>query len=331
MSMTNMQLIETFHRMLRIRHFEEKVMDFVAKGVLPGAAHLSIGEEAQMVGACMALRDDDYELGTHRSHGHCIAKGADIKPLMAELLGKVTGVNRGKGGSMHLADFSVGSLGETSIVGSGLPVAAGAALGIKLKGEDKVVLCFFGDGASSQGTFHESMNLAAIWKLPVIYQCENNLYAATTDARYSVSIRDIADRAKGYDVPGMVVDGQDPIAVFEVVTEATKRARAGEGPSLVEAKTYRYRGHSEGALFEALESSGYRSRQEYEEWLKRDPIVLFHDRLIQVGVLSEQEAGAIDQEERERVEEAAKFALESPFPDPAEAFSGVYRNPIVVD
>ena len=331
MSLPKDQLIDIYRRMLRIRRFEEKVIELVDKGILPGAAHLSIGEEAEMVGACIALRSDDYELGTHRSHGHCIAKGANIKPLMAELLGKVTGVNRGKGGSMHLADFSVGSLGETSIVGSGFPVAAGAALGVKLKGEDKVVLCFFGDGSSNEGTFHEAMNLAAIWKLPVIYLCENNLYAATTDIRYSASVRDIADRAKAYNIPGLVVDGQDPLAVHEVVIEAAKRARAGEGPSLIEAKTYRYRGHSEGALFASLETAGYRSKEEYQEWLNRDPVTLFHDRLLQEGVLTSTEADAIDQEERTRVLEAEKFAMESPYPKPEEAFSHVYSNPITVD
>lgn len=325
MKLTNEQLIEIQRRMLRIRRFDEKVIDIIAKGEMPGSAHMSIGMEASCVGACMALRPDDYAMGTHRSHGHPIAKGANLKGLMAELLGRETGVNRGKGGSMHLADFSVGSVGETSIVGSGLPAAAGAALGAKMQGTDRVCLCFFGDGASSQGTFHESLNLAAIWKLPVIYLCENNGYAVTTPATYSVAVKDIADRAKGYDIPGVVVDGMDPVAVYEAVSVAVERARAGLGPSLVESKTYRYRDHAEGPLFAGMK---YRSEEEKAEWLKRDPVVNFRAQLIALGVLTEAQADALDREVQDEVLAALAFAKESPWPDPKEAYEGLYSTPI---
>lgn len=328
MNISNEKLIEILRRMYRIRHFEEKVVELVNNGEIIGSAHISIGEEGTHVGACMALNPDDYEMGTHRSHGHPIAKGAALKPLMAELLGRETGVNHGKSGSMHLADFSVGSLGETSIVGSGLPAAAGAALGAKMLGNGKVCLCFFGDGASSQGTFHEALNLASIWKLPVIYLCENNGYAVTTAASYSVSVKDIADRGQGYDVPGVVVDGQDPIAVYEVVQQAVERARAGDGPSLVEAKTYRYREHAEGAMFAALAETGYRSKEEYNHWLKRDPIVLFRTKLIEMGVMTESKVDDLNRETQEEVLEAEAYAKESPLPEPLEAFEGLYTNPI---
>src|SRR5579859_3028426 len=281
MELTNEQLVEMYRRMARIRRFEENVVDMVASGEIPGAAHTSIGQEGEIVGACMALRLDDYMVGNHRSHGHPIGKGANLNGLMAELLGKKTGVNQGKGGSMHLADFSIGSVGETSIVGSGIPVAAGAALGAKMLGTDRVCLCFFGDGASNEGAFHEGLNLAAIWKLPVIYLCENNGYAVTTPASYSVAVHDIAARAQSYDIPGAVVDGQDPIAVYEVVSEAVKRARAGQGPSLVEAKTYRFRHHAEGPLFDML---NYRSEEELMRWKGRDPLVLLRTRLLESGI-----------------------------------------------
>jgi acetoin:2,6-dichlorophenolindophenol oxidoreductase subunit alpha len=248
MKLEKEQLVEMYRRLLRIRLFDEAAVDLIKKGEVPGAAHTSIGQEGEIVGACMALRDDDYMVRNHRSHGHPIGKGADLKALMAELLGKKTGVDQGKGGSMHLADFSVGSVGETSIVGSGIPVAAGAALGAKMMGTDRVCLCFFGDGASNEGAFHEGINLAAVWKLPAIFLCENNMYAVSTPASATVAVKDIAERAKAYDIPGVVVDGQDPVAVYEVVSEAVKRARAGTG-------TLPYRGQD-------LPLSGTRDRDE---------------------------------------------------------------------
>jgi pyruvate dehydrogenase E1 component alpha subunit len=324
MELSNEQLVEMYRRMVRIRYFEEQVVELVARGEMPGAAHTSIGEEGTVVGACMALRIDDYMVGTHRSHGHPIGKGADLKRLVAELLGKRTGVNRGKGGSMHLADFSVGSVGETSIVGSGLPVAAGAALGAQVLGQDRVALCFFGDGASNEGAFHEALNLAAVWDLPAVFVCENNGYAVSMPATRSVSVNDIADRARAYDIPGVSVDGQDPIAVYEAVHEAVERARSGNGPSLVEAKTYRYREHAEGFGGGAP----YRTQDELESWRKRDPVPTLRARLVDLGVLSAAEVDALEASVRQEVADALQFARDSPYPTPDEAFEGMFTTPV---
>ncbi|MGE0383375.1 MAG: thiamine pyrophosphate-dependent dehydrogenase E1 component subunit alpha [Gammaproteobacteria bacterium] len=314
---------EMYRRLLRIRGFEDTCVKLVERGEVPGALHTSHGQEGEIVGACMALRRDDYMVGNHRSHGHPIGKGADLKGLMAELFGRVTGVCRGKGGSMHLADFSVGSVGETSIVGSGLPVAAGAALGAKMLGTDRVCLCFFGDGASNQGAFHESLNLAAVWKLPAIFLCENNGYGQASPAAVMVSVRDVAQRAAGYDIPGVVVDGQDVIAVYEAVKAAVERARAGGGPSLVEAKTYRYMNH---AL--QMNISNYRSEAEIDRWKARDPIALFRARCLGDGWLSESALREVEAEVARAVDEAIAFARNSPYPEAAETFTNVYSNPI---
>jgi len=321
MKLESEQLIEMYRRLLRIRIFDEAAVDLIKKGEIPGAAHTSIGQEGEIVGACMALRDDDYMVGNHRSHGHPIGKGADLKALMAELLGKKTGVNQGKGGSMHLADFKVGSVGETSIVGSGIPLAAGAALGAKMLGTDRVCLCFFGDGASNEGAFHEGINLAAVWKLPAIFLCENNMYAVSTPASTTVAVKDIAERAKAYDIPGVVVDGQDAVAVYEVVSEAVKRARAGLGPSLIEAKTYRYLEHAIG-----MRAGNYRSEAEINEWKKRDPIVLMRGELVRNRVVGEPEVTDVEAQVRVEVEQAVEFARNSPFPAADEAFDHVYAN-----
>src|SRR5580658_1949112 len=283
--------IEMLRRMLRIRMFEQAATEHAAGGRIAGALHTSVGQEASIVGSCMALRDDDYMVGTHRSHGHPIGKGAGLRGLFAELLGKASGVNSGKGGSMHLSDFSVGSLGETSIVGSGLPVAAGAALGSKLQGNDRVTLCFFGDGASNEGTFHESLNLAAVWVLPVVFVCENNGYGELSAASVMVSVPDVSMRAAGYGIPGATVDGQDVIAVYETVAEAVARARRGEGPSLVETKTYRFHDHAFG-----LPERAYRDPAEVQEWRQRDPVVLFRARLLADGILDETGVGALEDE-----------------------------------
>jgi pyruvate dehydrogenase E1 component alpha subunit len=282
----NELLVEMQRRMLRIRLFDETAVKLVAQGQLPGPMHTSIGQEAEVVGACTALRTTDYMTGNHRSHGHPIAKGAALGPLMAELLGRSTGVCSGKGGSQHLADFSVGSLGESGIVGAGMPIAVGAGLSAKLRGTDDVCLCFFGDGGANAGPFHEAHNLAAVWDLPVIFLCENNGYAVRTAQRETTSITNIADRACAYGIPGHVVDGQDVLAVYNVVAEAVARARAGTGPTLIEAKTYRYRDHAEfGNL--ARKFGPYRTEEEVENWLARDPIELFRATLIERGVLSE--------------------------------------------
>ena len=298
-----------YRRMLRIRRFEEAVAELMSAGQMVGSAHLAIGQEAAIVGACLALRDDDYMVGTHRSHGHPLGKGAKPGPLMAELLGKATGVNQGLGGSMHLADFSVGSLGETSIVGSGLPIACGGALSAQLRGTDQVALAFFGDGASNEGTFHESLNLAAAWKLPVIFYCENNGYAITTSATLATSVPDIAVRAAGYGIPGEVVDGQDVLACWTAVERAATRARAGQGPSLIEAKTYRFREHSEGRKLV------YRSDEEVATWLRRDPIDLFRALLSGEGV-DREDLDRIEAEVEAEIEASLEFARSSPDPDP---------------
>lgn len=315
--------LEIYRRMQRIRQFEAAAVDLLARGELSGGLHTTPGQEAAIVGACMALDAADYMVGTHRSHGHPIGKGAGLDRLMAELMGRVTGVNRGKGGSMHLSDFSVGSLGETSIVGSGLPVATGAALGAKMQKTGRVALCFFGDGASSEGTFHESLNLASVWKLPVIYFCENNGYAISTAARDTVSVPDIAVRAAGYGIPGHVVDGQDVRAVMDVTAAAVARARAGEGPTLIEAKTYRFDEHAIGLQL------NYRTQEEIAEWRERDPLVLFRDQLLAEGAFEAATIDAIKDEVADEVAAAIRFAADSALPDPIEAFDHVFVDPIL--
>ncbi len=316
---------EMYRRMSSIRQFENTTKDLLLKGELYGAFHTSTGQEASIVGSCMALRDDDYMVGTHRSHGHPIGKGAELERLLAELMGKESGVNQGKGGSMHLSDFSIGSLGETSIVGSGLPVAAGAALGSKLRGDDRVTLCFFGDGASNQGTFHESLNLAAIWALPVVYVCENNCYGEMTAASEALAVDDVSARASAYGIPGETVDGQDVIAVYETVARAVDRARSGLGPSLVETKTYRFENHAIG-----LRVEDYRDPNEVEHWkTNRDPLRLFRDHLVRGGV-DPAELDTIDKGVADEVAAALEFARSSPAPPPDAAFTHLFTNPIPI-
>jgi TPP-dependent pyruvate/acetoin dehydrogenase alpha subunit len=318
---------EMLRRMLRIRRFDEAATRLHGAGELPGPMHTSIGQEAEVVGACMALTDQDYMTGNHRSHGHPIGKGASVRALMAELLGRKTGVCRGKGGSMHLADFKIGSLGESGIVGAGLPIAVGAALSAQLRGTDQVALAFFGDGAANCGPFHESLNLAAIWNLPAIFLCENNGYAMTASARDMVSVKDIATRAIGYDIPGAVVDGQDAIAVHAAVSVAVERARAGGGPSLLDVKTYRFRHHAEfGGLLGSLRP--YRSDDEVAEWVARDPIQILSDELKRRLVLSDEDIAAIDKQVTEEIEDAVAYARESEFPDVQSAYEGLYAAPI---
>lgn len=324
MPLPDSKRIDLLRRMLTIRLFEESVKRQLGAGLIPGSVHLSIGHEAAIAGACAALAADDHVIGTHRSHGHPIAKGADLGRLMAELMGRVDGVCKGKGGSMHLTDQSVGVMGESGIVGGGLPLATGAGLSARVLGNGRVCVCFFGDGASSEGTFHESLNLAAIWKLPVVYFCENNLYGATTPARSVVAIEDIADRAAGYGIPGEIVDGQDVERVHEVVAHAVARARAGEGPSLIEAKTYRYGEHAEGLIIPV----SYRDEEEVERWRERDPVTIMRSRLVEEGVLDEAEADALGIEIQAAVDEAVEFAKQSPHPEASDAFEDIYSNPI---
>lgn len=315
--------LEIYRRMVRIRLFEESAERLQARGEVSGALHTATGQEGEIVGACMALDKEDYMVGNHRSHGHPIGKGAATDRLMAELLGRKTGVNQGKGGSMHLADFSVGSLGETSIVGSGLPVATGAALGAKMQGSGRVSLCFFGDGASNEGTFHESLNLASIWKLPVIFLCENNGYAITTKASDTLAVKDVAERAAGYAMPGHVVDGQDALAVYNVVKKAVDVARSGGGPALIEAKTYRFNEHALG-----LRHVKYRTDEEINVWRERDPLLIFRQQVLEKGLVSSDELSLLDEEVKAEIEASVQFALNSPHPDAAEAFDHLYAQPI---
>ncbi len=318
MELEKEKLIEIYRKMLEIRRFEEKAFELFGENLVPGTIHLYVGQEAVAVGVCANLRKDDYVQSTHRGHGHCIAKGAQLDKMMAEILGKKTGYCQGKGGSMHITDFSMGILGATGVVGAGIPLAVGAGLSIQLKGTDQVVACFFGDGASNQGAFHEGVNLAAVWKLPVIFVCENNLYAMGTSQSEVMLIEDIADRATGYGIPGVAIDGNDVMAVYEAVHEAGKRARGGHGPTLLECKTYRHKGHSR------FDPAKYRPQEEVEKWIKKDPIKRFKTRLIDIGVITEKEAENIDQDVIEVVEAAAKFAIESPFPDPEETLNDVF-------
>ena len=307
-----------YKRMLEIRFFEEKVFDLYAQNLVPGTIHLYLGEEAVAVGVCSLLKKDDYITSTHRGHGHCIAKGAELKQTMAEILGKKTGYCKGKGGSMHIADFKIGMLGATAVVGAGLPIAVGAGLSAKLRKTDQVVACFFGEGASNQGTFHESINMASIWKLPVIFVCENNLYAMGTRQSTVMAIENVADRAVAYGIPGVVLDGNDVLAVYEATQRAVERARKGEGPTLIECKTYRHKGHSR------VDPAKYRPKEEVEEWLAKDPIKRFKEKLLQINTLTESEVQQIEKEVSAEIEEAVKFAMESPYPAPEEALEDVY-------
>jgi len=325
MTFTDVQADEAYRRMLRIRRFEEAGIRLYKGGRIPGAFHASIGQEAAIVGACMALRDDDSMTGTHRSHGHPIGKGAELRTLMAELMGKETGICKGRGGSMHLADNSVGIIGESAIVGGGIPLATGCGLSAVVRRTSQVALCFFGDGAVNQGTFHESLNMASLWKLPVIYLCENNGYAITTSLAASHAQTSIARRADGYGMPGIVVDGQDVLAVYEATAKAVARGRRGEGPTLIEAQTYRFEEHQAGLL---IPGSPYRTADEVAEHKGgRDPLVLFRTALLGEGRAAT-ELDAIEAEVADTVAEAIRFAEESPTPDPASVYDFMFSNPI---
>ncbi len=313
-------------RMMLIRKFDETVKDLVQSAELVGMAHCYIGEEAVAVGACTALRDEDYITGNHRSHGHPISKGGDVRRAMAELLGKATGYCKGKGGSMHLADFDIGILGESGIVGSALPVAVGAAMGSKMQNNDRVVISFFGDGASNQGACHEAMNLASIWKLPVIFLCENNQYAVTTSFKDTVSTENVSDRATAYNMPGVLVDGQDVMAMHEATVHAIQRARAGKGPTLLEAKTYRYEDHSEG--LNRILREPYRTEEEVEFWRQRDPIDIHSKWLLENDVASQEEIDKVQHDVYEAIGDALQFARESPYPDEADLFTDMFADPI---
>ena len=317
------EMIGLYRTMLRIRRFEEKVVDLYARQLIPGIVHLYIGQEAVATGVCATLRKGDYITSTHRGHAHCIAKGGDLRLMMAELFGKATGYCHGKGGSMHIANIDLGILGANGIVGAGTPIAGGAGLSIKMRGTDQVAVCFFGDGACNQGIFHESLNLAAAWKLPVIYICENNQYAISTAQRQVGSIEDYYLRKAAYGIEGCKVDGNDVLAVYEATHEAVERARRGEGPSLIECKTYRWRGHYEG---EADRTYTYRTKEEIEGWVKRCPIERFKGGLLQKGMIGETELKQIDEEIQRELEEAIRFAIDSPDPEPEDALKDLYST-----
>src|SRR5579872_2547988 len=281
-------LIRMYEQMQTIRHFEERASQEFAAGKVPGFVHLYAGEEAAAVGVCSHLTDDDFITSHHRGHGHCIAKGVDIREMVAELLGREAGACRGKGGSMHIADVHKGMLGANGIVGGGFPLATGAGMTAKYNKRGQVAVCFFGDGAANQGTFHEGLNLAGIWKLPVIFVAENNGYAESTPVSYHMSCRDIADRAVGYGMPGVTVDGLDVFAVYEAAGEAIARARRGEGPSLIETKTYRYYGHFEGDM------TTYRTKEELESYRRRDPIATLRRYILDHSMAGESDLDAVD-------------------------------------
>lgn len=312
-------LLEMYANMVRIRKFEVRLTECFTKGMLAGNIHTSVGQEAVAVGACKALEKRDFITATHRGHGHCIAKGAKTDIMMAELFGKVTGYCRGKGGSMHVADISLGILGANGIVGAGIPIATGSGLTSKIKGTDEVTLAFFGDSASNQGTFHESINMAAAWKLPVVYLCENNQYGVSVDIHTVTNTDCIAVRAKGYDIPGVTVDGNDPLKVYEAVKEAVQRAREGNGPSIVECKTYRMRGHYEG------DPAAYRSKEITEEWRKKDPIDTFRAYLLKEAI-DEKELAAIEEAADQEIEAAYEFAKSSSYPDASEVTLHMYAS-----
>jgi len=317
-------LIEMYRKMLAIRLFEQKVSELFRNGEIPGFVHLYTGQEAIAVGVCAALKENDRITSTHRGHGHLIAKGADMKRMMAEIFGRITGYCKGKGGSMHIADFGKGILGANGIVGAGIPIAVGAGLAEKMQKGDGVTACFFGDGASNQGTFHESMNLAAIWKLPVIFICENNSYAFTTPASYSIALGRVSGRAKIYGIPGITVDGNDVIQVHIAAKNATARARDGEGPSLIEARTYRWQGHFEGEDTLLSSRGRYRDEEEIEKWKRRDPIKRLEAKLLRKGVINRKKLQEVEQRIRTEVEEAVNFAKQSSFPAEKDALEDLF-------
>jgi len=314
-------VLKMYKGMLKIRFFENKITDLYSKGLMPGLAHLYIGEEAIAVGVCTNLTEHDFAVSTHRGHGHLIAQGADLKKMMAEVLGKKTGFCKGKGGSMHIMDVSKGILGANGIVGAGIPIATGSAYSAKVKGTDQITVAFFGDAASNQGTFHESTNMAAAWKLPIVYVCENNLYGISVDIREVTATKDIADRAKAYDIPGIVVDGNDVLEVYRVTKEAVERARKGEGPSLIECKTYRFKGHHVGDPGRV-----YRLEKETEEWIKRCPIKTFRERIIKEKITSEEEVNLIEKDLKEIIKEVTDFAVQSPYPAEKEVYEDLYAE-----
>jgi pyruvate dehydrogenase E1 component alpha subunit len=301
--------IKMLKNLIEIRRFEERTMQLYQAGKFGGYLHPYIGQEAVAVGACAAIKSNDYIISTHRGHGHCIAKGADLKKMMAELLGKSTGYCKGRGGSMHIADTELRMLGANGIVGGGVPISVGAGFGCKMQGKKDVALCFFGDGAANNGVFHEALNMSAIFKLPVIYICENNLYAISMCSLESVACRDVGKRSCAYDIPGYIIDGSDPVDVYDTVRKAVKHAREGKGPSLIEAKTYRFYGHHPN------DPAEYRTKEESDHYKEeKDPLTNFKKRLLREKTVTQKEIDRMEEEIQKMVEDAVKFAEESPEP-----------------
>ena len=318
--LSNERYLELYRRMVLIRRFEETVYDVYSRGIMPGLAHLYTGMEAVAVGVCLTLNQDDLITSTHRGHGHLLAKGGDPRRMFAELLGKESGYNRGKGGSMHIVDMSLGILGANGVVGGGLGIAAGAALSMKLQGEKRVSVAFFGDGALNEGLFYETANMASLWQLPVIYILENNGYGEyTSQARSTAGTG--PGRAEAMDIPAVTVDGNDIMAVYEAATWAVERTRSGEGPSFVECKTYRWRGHHMG---DQGDTYGYRTQAEIEAWMEKCPIKRFRQYLVHEEITGEEILNEIDSGVQQQIDEAVEFAKQAPYPDPAEVFEDVY-------
>jgi pyruvate dehydrogenase E1 component alpha subunit len=318
-SLSTNQMRKLYHQMWLIRYFDEKVDEFFARGAIHGTTHLCVGQEATATGACYVLENEDKITSTHRGHGHCIAKGADVNRMMAELFAKETGYCKGKGGSMHIADVDQGNLGANGIVGGGIPIAVGAALTSKMKNLGYVVLCFFGDGAANEGSFHEALNLASIWKLPVVFFCENNQYGMSGPVKEMVNIENIGDRASAYGIPGKVIEGNDLFSVIEATEKAATRAREGNGPTLIEAKTYRWKGHSKS------DAKKYRTKEEEQYWRKeKDPIQLLANRIISDNLLAKEELEALQLQAREQIDSAVEFAEKSPAPSLASLELDVY-------
>jgi len=314
----NDQLIALYKTMLRIRQFEDRIYFLFLQGMMPGTIHLYQGQEAVAAGVCANLRKDDVITSTHRPHGHAIAKGVSLRSMMAELFAKSTGCCKAKGGSMHMGDMAVGAIPAIAIVAAGMPIATGAALAFKMRKTDRVAACFFGDGGSNEGAFHEAINMASIWSLPVIFVCENNLYGASTHVSKVVKVAQISERAAAYGIQGVTVDGNDAVAVFTATRQAVEHARAGQGPTLIECMTYRLGGHSR------RDACGYRPEGEKEEWAKRDPLLLMKNRLLKEAICTEAAWDQLAQDVEREIEDAVQFAQSSPDPRPEDALKDVY-------
>lgn len=312
------KMLWIYRKMQEIRKFEERALLLFERNELRGSVHLYIGQEAVAATVCSHLRDTDYISSTHRGHGHCIAKGAELGPALAEMMGKATGYCLGRGGSMHIADVTKGNLGANAIVGGGVPIALGGALANQMRGTDDIAVAFFGDGATNEGIVHESMNLASVWNLPLIFVCENNLYGISTHTSQSTAVEDISVRAVAYDMPGETVDGNDVLSIDKAIVKAIERARSGGGPSLIECKTYRWQGHWTG------DPQVYRTREEVKSWMEKCPIKRFEEYMVSKKIATEDELKKIEEEVIVQMDAAEKFALESPEPDPATVMDNVF-------